>query len=154
MSHVSIESLVQTSQIQAFEALSRPELYASLLPPELHMLMVSPQLKMQKGAEYEFQYSRFGIHQLLGLRVSRFEPHSEFELEMTLGIFKSYAHLVRCEEHDPKTTRVSHFVEYELPMGLLGKLYDDIHQRTYLKKVLATVNQRLAPLIAKSTAGV
>lgn len=143
MSHVSVETLVPLPQLIAFEALSRPELYSKLVPKDTGFTLVSPRIKMQKGAEYEFKYSRFGISQLLGLRVVHFQSPVEIQFELNLGVFKSYSHTIRCDLHDPQTTKVTHFVNYDLPLGIIGKIYDDLHLRKYLKKTLLFVNKQL-----------
>lgn len=129
-----------------FETLAHTERYKELFPSELDFDLVSPRIRMQRGAEYEFRYTRLGISQLLGLRVTAFEEPREIQFEMILGFFRTYSHTVRLEVHSESATRISHFVEYQLPLGLVGKLYDDLHLRRYIESVLAHLNRSLSKI--------
>jgi hypothetical protein len=147
MSYVANESIIAAPQNQVFKTLLKPSVYKKLVPESLELSLVGPEIPMRKGAEYEFKLVRWGIQQILSLRVEGLIENEEIVLTQSVGFFGKYRHTVRLSAHDESSTRISHFVEYELQFGLLGKLYDDLHLRRFLEKMLETCSQKIPSVV-------
>lgn len=147
MSYISHESIVESPRQKVFKALLKPSLYKKLVPKKLELTLVSPELLMKKGAEYEFRVSRWGLRQILSLRVEEFKENEEVVFVQSVGFFGRYKHIIRLGEHSENTTLLSHFVDYDLQFGLFGKLYDDLYLRRYLKLILETCSKQISSII-------
>ena len=148
MSYVSVEKIVKTPRHRVFEIFTQPAFYKRLMPEGLQMDLVSPVIKMKTGAEYEFKIVRWGIQQILSLRVEEFTENEEIVFLQSVGFFGRYRHTIKVKDHDETSTLVCHYIDYDLHFGLLGKLYDDLHLRRYMTKAMEEISLKLPKIAA------
>lgn len=93
------------------------------------------------GDEYvTWRALHFGFYQTLTSTITTFEPPFSFTDEMTKGPFKSIKHLHLFEEQDGKTVMTDEF-DFSSPLGILGKIADQLILRSYLENLLKKRNQ-------------
>lgn len=81
----------------------------------------------------------FGISQTLTSKITEFNAPHYFVDEMLQGIFKSIHHLHLFSVENGMTIIRDEF-KYEAPLGLLGKLADQLFLKAYLTKLLTDRN--------------
>ncbi len=111
--------------------------------------MLSAETEFKKGYELEFYLGRFGINRRCKILVEELLASQKIEIKQSLGLFKSYRHVVEFTDHGSGKTLVSDYISYRLPFGLLGYLADDLFFRNDLQKI---IDQRYRRLEAKFSA--
>ena len=82
-----------------------------------------------------FRGRHFGIRQELTAKITHYDYPNKFTDEMIKGSFKSLKHIHEFTVIDSKTLMVDKF-SYTCPMGLIGKLFDWMILRSYMKNIL------------------
>lgn len=136
MSYVNVSTIIRAPRDQIYLSVSQPSLYQRLMPKDISIKLMSSPMKLNRGAEYEFRVKRFGIEQLWSLRVEEVIVNEKIIFQQSIGFFAKWIHTIKLEDFKVGETLVHHFVDYDLHFGLLGKLYDDIHLRRYIEKLL------------------
>lgn len=84
----------------------------------------------------------FGVYHTLTSKITVFKAPDLFVDEMVSGIFKSFKH-----EHHFKDaangTLMTDVFDYKSPLGLLGKLADQLFLKNYMTKFLAERNRTI-----------
>lgn len=89
-----------------------------------------------------WQARHFGIMQSLSSKITEYEYAVLFTDEMIKGAFTRIKHAHRFKTEDGKTIMTDHF-SYEVPYGLIGRLFNFLVLHRYLKKLLSRRNQQL-----------
>ena len=126
-----------------FQTLTNVEDYPKLLSKSLTLKWLNTPVKIGVGAEYDMEVSRFGIPQLISIRIEELRENEQVSFAQTVGFFKKWTLTVKLQEHSQDETRVQFLLNYELPMGIAGKLFDDIYFSKYLKSAFETVVNQL-----------
>jgi ligand-binding SRPBCC domain-containing protein len=92
------------------------------------------------GDSVTWEATHFGIRQHLTVEITRFDPPYFFEDKMIKGAFKSMRHEHRFETRNGKTLMTDKFY-YEVPLGVLGKIFDKIILSRYMVSFLVTRNR-------------
>ena len=82
----------------------------------------------------------FGIYQTLTTKITQMKSPDYFVDEMVQGAFKSIFHLHQFEAKGRSTLMIDRFT-YEAPLGIIGKLFDMLILKRYMKKFLQDRNQ-------------
>lgn len=82
----------------------------------------------------------FGIKQRLSTTITKMNAPNFFEDVMTKGAFRSMRHEHHFEERDGKTCMKDVF-QYEVPYGLIGKLFDVLVLKRYMTQLLVKRNE-------------
>ena len=143
MAHVRHSSILDCSPDKIFAFVSRPQLWGEVTPSFLEIKVASPPLKMREGAEYEYDFTRFGITHRWLTRIEDFQQNKRFTERQILGFFDYWKHTCEVEPHGTKV-RLSHFLEYSVPWGLVGKLVDDLWLRKDLQQILEITHKNLS----------
>ncbi len=143
MSYVNVSTIVKSPRAEVFAALSKPEKFANYMPQDLTLKLQSKAMRMNKGAEYEFKMTRYGIDQIWSLRVDELVENEKIVFTQSIGFFGKWSHTIAFEDFKEGETILHHYVEYDLHFGLFGKLYDDLHFRGYVTKLLEGISSRL-----------
>jgi ligand-binding SRPBCC domain-containing protein len=101
--------------------------------------------------EVTWQATHFGIRQKLTSKITGFNRPSFFEDTMQKGAFKSLRHEHYFKEQNGVTTMSDIFM-YEVPLGLLGKLFDTFILRNYMTRVLTARNNTIKQLAEEKRA--
>lgn len=126
-----------------FEYLSQASHYSELISDTLEMTLTGTPIKMQKGAEFEFHIYRFGINHMFCLRVEDRINDEKLTLNQSVGFFKKWSHTMKFEDFKEGETVLHHYIEYELQFNILGKLYDDLYFRHFLKKTFEKLSEKI-----------
>ena len=94
------------------------------------------------GDTITWEARHFGIRQNLTVEISQFNRPFFFEDKMLRGAFKSMRHEHRFEDRNGATIMNDQF-EYEVPLGVAGRLFDKLVLKNYMTKFLRTRNQIL-----------
>ncbi len=86
-----------------------------------------------------WEATHFGIRQQLTSKITQFEKPYYFRDEQLKGAFKFMKHDHYFEEKDGITIMTDHF-EFSSPYGILGKLFDKLILKNYLKRFLIVRN--------------
>ncbi len=86
-----------------------------------------------------WQATHFGIRQKLTSKITAFERPVYFVDEQVNGIFKSIFHQHHFEQTGDKTIMTDIF-EFHAPYGILGKLFNKLVLKTYMKNFLIKRN--------------
>lgn len=89
-----------------------------------------------------WEAKHFGIRQKLTTRINEFAYPTFFSDEMVKGAFKSIYHKHLFNFEKGKTIMIDEF-DYEVPFGLIGKLFDYLVLNSYMKKLLLKRNSEL-----------
>jgi ligand-binding SRPBCC domain-containing protein len=91
---------------------------------------------LEAGESVTWEARHFGIRLRQGSTITRFEPPHVFVDESTGGPLRSLRHVHQFLSDGGATLMVDTF-EYELPMGMLGRLADRIAVERHLRRFLA-----------------
>lgn len=92
-----------------------------------------------KGEEVTCRGTHFGIRQTLSSKITGFEYPYYFRDEMLRGAFKKLEHDHYFEEKYGITIMKDRF-EFESPLGLIGKMANQLFLKIYLEKLLKKRN--------------
>lgn len=140
MSHVKVQQLIPASQMEVFRYATDPNTLSTQLEDSIDLKWINTGTQLQVGAEYSFIMKRMGIEQPVRYRVDRYAVGSNLTYHQLEGIFYSWVHTMKFEDHAGGSTLVTDLVDYEMPLGLMGRVVDDVWWRKDLKRIL---NKRL-----------
>ena len=136
MAHIQCSAIVPADRQQVFDFLSNPNNLEELLQDHIDVDLLSAEAPLKTGTEYGFMMTRLGLAQEVRFEIQEVLPGSRLTYRQTLGLFKSWVHTQKFEDHGQGQTRVTDIVEYQLPFGLLGYLADDLYVRKDLTRIL------------------
>lgn len=82
----------------------------------------------------------FGIRQRLSTKITEMDMPRFFEDVMTKGAFKSMRHEHHFKQQDGQTYMKDIF-QYEVPYGVIGKIFDLLVLKKHMKRLLEKRNQ-------------
>lgn len=93
----------------------------------------------QKGDTVTWRARHFGIYQTLQMEISQMLFPYSFEDRMVKGIFKSI-----CHNHyfssDNNVTTMRDVFQYQVPLGVLGRLFNFLVLESYMTRLLTERN--------------
>ena len=95
---------------------------------------------MKLGDTVTWKAKHFGVWQTLTTEITEEKPYSLFVDKMTKGAFKSMRHEHHFIENEVFTTMKDIFI-FESPLGILGKIFNDLILESYMKKFMIERNQ-------------
>jgi ligand-binding SRPBCC domain-containing protein len=93
-----------------------------------------------------FRGKHFGLYLTHTSKIIKMEMPHYFIDQMIQGQFKSFKHLHFFEEKDGCTV-MTDILEYEIPFGFLGKIFNVLLLKKHLKQFLIERNQALKKLL-------
>ncbi|MCC6276464.1 MAG: hypothetical protein IT289_00965 [Oligoflexia bacterium] len=132
MAHFEFSSLIKAPKHKVFEVLSNPEHFPKLVGSFLIKWEERPHA-MKPGTKYRFRVSKFGVSMLWEHQVDEFREDSFFKSHQIIGPFSYWIHTRKLEDHGDETL-LTEFIEYDLPLGILGKLAEDLIMQGELEK--------------------
>lgn len=94
------------------------------------------------GETVTFRGRHFGLLREHVSRITLFERPYYFRDEMMKGRFKTFVHDHSFERHN-EGTRMKDVINFESPYGLLGKAFDHLVLRRYLRRLIELRNREL-----------
>jgi len=101
---------------------------------------------IELGETVTFRGKHFGLYLTHTSKIIKMELPHYFVDEMIQGKFKSFKHLHFFEEKEGVTI-MTDILEYETPLGFLGKFFDTLFLKKHLEKFLLERNQILKKLL-------
>ncbi len=142
MAHLQISELIEAPRADVFEYLTAPSQQSFLLQPAINVEVLTPDGDMKRGDEIHFNMTRFGLSQSIRFRVEDLLPGSRMTYRQSEGVFAAWTHTMKFEEHSESSTLVTDLVDYQLPMGILGFLADDLLIKGDMARILKQRLQR------------
>ncbi len=136
MAHLQISQLIEAPKLEVFRYLTTPSHIPALLEPAIHVEVLSPDSELKRGDELHFNMTRFGLSQSIRFRIEDLLPGSRLTYRQSEGIFAAWTHTMKFEEHNERVTLVTDLVDYQVPMGILGFLADDLLIKGDMGRVL------------------
>jgi len=90
-----------------------------------------------------WQAVHFGIKQKLTVQITEMEKPTYFVDEMLKGAFKSMRHEHHFESLSENQTKMTDEFFFESPLGLLGKIFNALVLKAYMKRFLQNRNSVL-----------
>ncbi len=125
MAHLQISQLIPASRMEAFDFLTDPNNLPELLKPSIDVKVVTPDIPLKRGNEVHLMMTRFGLSQSIRFRVEDILRGSRLSYRQSEGLFASWTHTMKFDEHGENGTLVTDLVDYQVPLGLFGHLADD-----------------------------
>ncbi len=93
------------------------------------------------GEYVTWQATHFGVRQKLTSKITAFERPYYFVDEQVKGAFKSIYHQHLFEQISENKVIIKDIFEFESPLGILGKLFNNLVLTSYLRKFLIERNK-------------
>lgn len=136
MAHLQITQLIPAPRFEVFDYLSNPENLPFLLKPTVEVQVMSTDVAIKRGSELHFMMTRMGFSQSVRLRIEDSLRGSRLTYRQVEGLFSVWTHTMKFEEHGEDATLVADLVDYQLPLGLLGFVADDLIVKRDMSKLL------------------
>ena len=91
------------------------------------------------GDTITWRATHLGIRQKLTVKITQFDRPNYFEDTMLKGAFKSMQHQHYFEEKNGITI-MKDKLEYSVPLGFIGEIFDWIYLKKYMRRFLLTRN--------------
>ena len=127
-------SVIKASVEEVFAFHERPEALALLIPPWDPSKIITPPKGLEAGTVVELETRVGPFKQRIEAEHTAYEKNALFVDEMRKGPFKRWRHEHRFEAH-PEGCLLTDSIEYEAPLGFLGRLVDPIMVRPRLRKM-------------------
>ena len=95
--------------------------------------------------EVTWEARHLGLRQRLTVRVTEFNYPQHFQDIMVAGAFKSMKHDHEFLEH-PTGTQMNDLFEFQSPLGVLGRIVDQVFLHAYMERFLIQRNSILKKL--------
>ena len=160
MPHLEFVSLLQAPQQKVWDLHASLRVLELLTPPETKITLPEPKPTLELGVRFIIVVRQPPVFVPLAWEsvFTVWEPPLRFVDEQGLrGPWKSWRHEHRFEKVDEHTTRLIDSIDYEPPMGPLGRIADALFLRRTIEKSFAyrhakTKDLLLAPIDAKTDA--
>jgi ligand-binding SRPBCC domain-containing protein len=137
MAHLQISQLIPAPRLEVFDYLTDPNNLPTLLKPSIDVKVVTPEIALKRGNEVHFMMSRFGLSQSIRFRIEDILRGSRLSYRQSEGVFASWNHTMKFDEHGENGTLVTDLVDYNVPMGLFGHLADDLLLKSDMSRLLS-----------------
>ena len=138
MAHLQISEMIPASRLDVFDYLTNPAELPALLAPAINVKVVTADAQLKRGNEVHFEMTRFGLSQSIRFRVEDILRGSRLSYRQSEGVFASWSHTIKFDDHGENKTLVTDLVDYQIPMGLLGHLADDLLLKRDMTRLLAS----------------
>ncbi|MCB9026306.1 MAG: hypothetical protein H6625_08320 [Bdellovibrionaceae bacterium] len=136
MSQFKCSRRIMAPKSQVFEYMLSPQSWPDLLRQHIQVEMQVVPQELRSGNIYKMTMSRFGLAQPVELKILNYIKNTSVTYKQTHGLFSKWIHTQNFEDVEGSETLVTDIVEYQLPLGLIGHLLDDLLVRQDMKNIL------------------
>lgn len=126
MAHLQISQLIPASRVEVYDYLAEAKHLPFLLEPVIHTEVVSIEAPLKRSSEIHLNMTRFGLTQSVRLKVEDALRGSRLTYRQSEGLFSSWVHTMKFDDHGERETLVTDIVDYRIPFGILGYISDDL----------------------------
>lgn len=132
---------------EVFQFFEDPRNLARITPPELGFVVrTSGRIEMRQGATIDYTIRWLGLPVRWRTLISEYQPPECFVDEQTRGPYKLWRHSHHFKEVNG-TSVISDRVEYELPMGILGRWAHALLVGRQLRGIFAYRQRAIAQIL-------
>lgn len=129
------ESVIDAPAERVFAFHEQPDAFEQLQPPWQTHELVKPPTSLEVGTEVILKVKVGPVWQTIVARHVEYEPGVLFVDEMVKGPFRRWVHRHVVTPEGPGRARLTDDIEYELPLGGLGRLVGGPIARRNLEKL-------------------
>ncbi len=130
------ESVIDASAAEVFAFHERPDALERLQPPWQATRILQPPTSLAVGTRVVLEIQVFGpFWQTLVAEHVAFEPGRMFADRMVTGPFASWLHTHLVTPKGPSRCVLTDDIEYELPLGVLGRVFGGAFARRTLERM-------------------
>jgi len=144
MAHLQLSQLVSAPRYEVFDYVCDPQNLPFLLQANVDVKVLSEGVELKRGTEIHFQMARFGLSQSVRFCLEDVLRGTRLTYRQVEGLFGVWTHTIKFDEQDNKTTLVTDIINYQVPLGVLGHLADDLIVRSDMRRILADRLTRVA----------
>jgi len=126
---------ITARRAKVFEFLTDPKNLPELLKKDIDVGIENIKAEVVRDSTFSFSMTRFGFSQQIKMCVLEVHKDSLLTYKLTQSLFDKWVHTMKFEDSEHGTL-VTDIVEYQLPMGLLGYLLDDLWLKRDMTRVL------------------
>ena len=135
MHHFHSEQLVHRPAGEVFAFFSDANNLAAITPRQLNFHILTPgPIRLEAGARIDYQLTLHGIPLKWATLIESWEPPHEFVDVQLRGPYRMWRHTHRFL-NEGVGTRIVDDVDYELPLGRLGRLVEKLWARREVAKI-------------------
>jgi len=141
-------SVIELSRKDLFQFLFEDGAWERGMPPE----MVAERLEdgpFREGTVIRWRISWKGFQFTWAIVIEHVRDSEKVEIRQKLGVFNFWSLTQSLEGHGENSTLLKDIVEYEMPMGLLGRLADDLVIRREMRKLMESRHEKIRVLVEK-----
>jgi ligand-binding SRPBCC domain-containing protein len=136
MSYLQVSEIITAPRLEVFDYLVDPSKLPELLGPAIEVEVRTPELPLKRGSEVHLFMTRMALTQSVRFRVEDVLRGSRLTYRQVEGLFRQWTHTMKFEDHGSGMTLVTDLVDYEVPLGILGLLADDLLLKADMQKLL------------------
>jgi len=138
MAHLQISQVIPAARFDVFDYLVDPANMPFLLRPSIDVQVKTEDVPLKRGAEFHFMMTRYGLSQNVRLRVEDWLRGSRMTYRQVEGLFAQWTHTMKFDDHGEVATLVTDVIDYQMPFGLIGYLFDDLIVKRDMGAILET----------------
>lgn len=131
------ESLIGASAETVFAFHEAKDAFERLQPPWQKTEIVTPPSSLAVGTRVVLRTKIGPIWQTIEAEHIAYEPGRMFTDKMNRGPFASWVHKHIVTPHGPDESTLTDDIEYQLPLGALGRLFGGVFARRELERLFA-----------------
>ena len=137
MAQIQLSQILPAPIRECFDYLSNSHNLIYLLKDSIQVQLEVASEELKKGAEYGFLMTRAGVTQSVRFRIDDLSWGNYLTYRQVEGVFQKWHHTQKFTLHGANQTLVTDIVNYELPMGLIGHILDDVYFRKDIESILS-----------------
>jgi len=143
MAHIQTSQIIPAKIEDVYSYLINLTNIPESLSDSLTLRILGTKKVLVKGEVYRIELERFGIKVDGSIKVEELIENDRIEFSQLKGHFQIFRHTARISKHSESQTLLVDYVEYQLPLGIIGRLADDLFMRKDLKRILESRYLRL-----------
>jgi ligand-binding SRPBCC domain-containing protein len=144
MHHLHSEQLVRRPVDEVFAFFSDANNLEAITPRQLNFHILTPgPILLASGARIDYQLTLYGIRLKWATLIESWDPPHRFVDVQLRGPYRVWRHTHRFISEGPGT-RIVDDVEYELPLGPLGRLVDALWTRREVARIFGYRSEVIA----------
>lgn len=136
MSQIKCSRRISAPKNQVFEYMLNPKHWGNLLRQHIDVELQVASEELKVGNVYKMTMTRMGLSQPVELEILNIQKNTTVTYKQSQGLFAKWIHTQNFEDVEGSETLVTDIVEYQLPLGLLGHIADDVWVRQDMKRIL------------------